>query len=151
MTEHLHLRSDYSENQGERASSALLGHALRVLSMSDLNQVSTAEVIRRLWPPILLKQVEFLYDSKGIPVAFATWAFVDDLTRESLADPRFELHLSEWNAGNLLCLMDLVASGGHLTPMIRRLRRRHAKEHRVVVTSMGYLRQRKSRVGQFRI
>ena len=43
-------------------------------------------------------QIKFLFDSRGFPLAYITWAYLEaDTEARLLRDPEFRLHLSEWN------------------------------------------------------
>ncbi len=43
-------------------------------------------------------QIKFLFDSRGFPLAYITWAYLEaDTEARLLRDPEFRLHPSEWN------------------------------------------------------
>jgi cytolysin-activating lysine-acyltransferase len=64
-------------------------------------------------PAILLRQIKFFFDYKGRPIGYLTWAFLaPDVEEKWIADPRTLLHFSEWNEGDRLWIMDLVAPSG---------------------------------------
>jgi len=75
----------------------------------------------RYWiePAIELQQIQFLFDHEGTPLAYWTWAFLaPDVEYRLIHDPKVLLHESEWNEGNKLWIMDLVASRGYLRSVI---------------------------------
>lgn len=42
-------------------------------------------------------QIKFLFDSRGFPLAYITWAYLEaDTEARLLRDPEFRLHPSEW-------------------------------------------------------
>jgi cytolysin-activating lysine-acyltransferase len=66
-------------------------------------------------PPVLLEQIHFFSDRSGALAGYMTWAFLaDDVERRLLTDPDVLLHISEWNEGDTLWIMDFVAFRGHL-------------------------------------
>lgn len=114
---------DYPENAVERQLSARFGHAARVLASSACRTRNLHELAIHLWPAVRLNQIGFLFNSKGSPVAFATWAFVtDEVAQTMISDPRYCLDIGEWNEGDQLWLMDFVAFPGEAWNLVRRLR-----------------------------
>ncbi len=123
MNKYIHLVTDNAESSYEHKTSSALGHAIRILWMSPLRGLDIASACRRIWPAIVLDQIEFLYDSRGIPVAFATWAFVNDTTAGFLGSAdSFHLHMSEWNEGLNLWFIDLVAPNGQARNLISKIK-----------------------------
>lgn len=63
-------------------------------------------------PAILLNQIIILYEH-GIAVGYMTWALLTEDTEDRLInDPRVRLHLSEWNEGDRLWIMDMAVRCG---------------------------------------
>lgn len=113
---------DYPENPFERQLSANFGHAVRVLTSSAQRTGALQPLGIRLWPAVRLNQIGFLFNSKGSPVAFATWAFVtDEVAQTLLADPGYCMDISEWNEGDQLWLVDFVAPFGEARNLARKL------------------------------
>ena len=113
---------DYPESDFERQLSANFGHAARVLTSSSRRTQALKDLGIRLWPAVRLNQIGFLYNSKGSPVAFATWAFVtDEVAQSMLADPNYCMDISEWNEGEQLWLVDFVAPFGEARNLVRKL------------------------------
>lgn len=113
---------DYPESEFERQLSANFGHAARVLVSSARRTDALKDLGIHLWPAVRLNQIGFLYNSKGSPVAFATWAFVtDEVAQSMLADPNYCMDISEWNEGDQLWLVDFVAPFGEARNLVRKL------------------------------
>ena len=113
---------DYPESEFERQLSANFGHAVRVLTSSSRRTGVLQPLGVELWPAVRLNQIGFLYNSQGSPVAFATWAFVtDEVAQSMLADPNYRMDISEWNEGDQLWLVDLVAPFGEARNLVRKL------------------------------
>jgi cytolysin-activating lysine-acyltransferase len=114
---------DYPESEFERQLSANFGHASRVLVSSARRTQALKDLGLHLWPAVRLNQIGFLYNSKGSPVAFATWAFVtDEVAQTMLADPNYCMDISEWNEGDQLWMVDFVAPFGEARNLVRKLR-----------------------------
>ncbi|MGO2155364.1 toxin-activating lysine-acyltransferase [Serratia sp. BW106] len=59
------------------------------------------------------KQIQFLFDTSGQPLAYVTWAFLEaDTEARLLSDPEFRLHPSEWNEGDRIWLLDFCCKPG---------------------------------------
>lgn|GEM_PF-613666 len=62
-------------------------------------------------PPIQLKQIR-MYHKDGVPFAYCSWAYVNEDAEKRLADGARRLSPLEWNNGDRLWLIDLVAPFG---------------------------------------
>ena len=68
-----------------------------------------AMIRARFMPAILLGQIEFFFDQKDMPTGLVTWAFLTDEVADRLhASMSRRLHISEWNEGLNLWVIDLV-------------------------------------------
>ncbi|MEP7006766.1 MAG: toxin-activating lysine-acyltransferase [Sphingomonas bacterium] len=130
MIEPPHRVTTYPESAFEMRMSAQFGHACRLLwAISGKKPVLLGDVSRRLTAPIRLNQIEFLFNSHGAPIAFATWGFLTESCGERLtADPAYVLHLSEWNEGDQLWIIDIVAVAGQVQNLVRKLRNRRLSD-----------------------
>jgi cytolysin-activating lysine-acyltransferase len=69
---------------------------------------------------VLLDQIFFFRDSIGPNNGYMTWAYLTEETeRRLINDPNALLHLSEWNEGDRLWIMDLVVIDGETRRHIR--------------------------------
>ncbi len=58
-------------------------------------------------------QIKFLFDMSGLPLAYITWAYLEEDTEERLLnDPNFRLHSSEWNEGGKIWILDFCCKPG---------------------------------------
>jgi len=62
-------------------------------------------------PAVTLNQYK-LYMKEEAPLAYASWAFVDEETEKRLLSGRVRLAPKDWNSGDRLWLIDLVAPFG---------------------------------------
>lgn len=124
MEEATHRATRHRESPAETRKSATFGHAMRLLWSSERREIAVGATARRLWPAVQLNQIAFLYNSKGMPSAYATWAFLTPETAERLReDPDYLLALDEWIEGEALWLIDLVAPFGDVVNLARKLRK----------------------------
>ena len=66
-------------------------------------------------PAILLNQIHFFTDLGGRAVGYMTWALLSNDTEQRLIhDPNVLFHLSEWNEGDRLWIMDFVLINGNV-------------------------------------
>lgn len=103
---------------------AQIGYAMHLLSRSARGrQRPAAYVDTTLIPAIEHGQVAFLFDEDGSPAAFVVWArLAPDVEKRLMSASRIDLHLSEWNEGSSLWVLDLVAPLGHLKYVLQHLR-----------------------------
>jgi cytolysin-activating lysine-acyltransferase len=74
-------------------------------------------------PAILLEQIHFFLDRSGNPIGYMTWALIAEDTEQRLIhDPEVVFHLSEWNEGDRLWIMDLVLVDGRIKEALRQAR-----------------------------
>jgi hemolysin-activating ACP:hemolysin acyltransferase len=123
MEDDIRYKIDYPESEKDRVLATRLGHAMRILAGCPRRDLSIKDVIRGLWPAIQLGQILFLFNSKGVPVAYATWMHVTEEVACSLRDyPEDTLDLSERNEGDLLWITDIVAPYGDVRALVKKLR-----------------------------
>lgn len=73
-------------------------------------------------PPILLNQCHFFHDLSGGLVGYATWAYLtEEVEWRWLNDPHVMLHISEWNEGDRLWVLDFVVLNGDVRRFVNEL------------------------------
>lgn len=70
-----------------------------------------ADIEWMIVPPMTLNQYK-LYMKEEAPLAYASWAFVDEETEKRLLSGRVRLSPKDWRSGDRLWLIDLVAPFG---------------------------------------
>jgi len=111
---------------------AALGFATRLLLGTTRNKFRLASLEPQLWPAVTLNQILFYFDGRGNPRAYVTWAYVTDaVLKDVSSDENRLLHLSEWNEGENLLIVDFVAPFGHAGRFARHLYRSVFREHDV--------------------
>jgi hemolysin-activating ACP:hemolysin acyltransferase len=76
-------------------------------------------------PAILLDQIHFFCDAGSNVVGYMTWALLAEDTEQRLIhDPEVLLHLSEWNEGDRLWIMDFVLIDGDVRTALKEASRR---------------------------
>jgi hemolysin-activating ACP:hemolysin acyltransferase len=77
---------------------------------------------RIVLPAIRHRSFKFYFNSRGDEVAFAAWAnLAPGVEDQFLRNRQWDLHISEWNEGENLWIIDLVAPHGHLRKIIEDL------------------------------
>lgn len=82
----------------------------------------------QLWTEFAIQhnQIKFLFDTRGFPLAYATWAYLETDTEERLlSDPEFRLHPSEWNEGGRIWILDFCCKPGFGRKAIERFVQLH--------------------------
>ncbi|MCU6199434.1 toxin-activating lysine-acyltransferase [Citrobacter cronae] len=58
-------------------------------------------------------QIKFLFDTRGFPLAYITWAYIEvDTEIRLINDPEFRLHPSEWNENGRIWIIDFCCKPG---------------------------------------
>ncbi|WP_434524249.1 toxin-activating lysine-acyltransferase [Photorhabdus asymbiotica] len=53
------------------------------------------------------KQFKILFDYLDRPLGYITWAYLrEDTLHRLIHDPHYFLHISEWNEGGIMCILD---------------------------------------------
>ena len=87
--------------------------AVAMMRSSKYCQYPIASLALWIEPAVLLKQIHFFSDAGGNLVGYMTWAFLaEDTERRLTHDPEVLFHLSEWNEGERLWIMDFVLLDG---------------------------------------
>lgn len=74
-------------------------------------------------PALQLKQIKIFYGENGGPAGYMTWAYLaPDVERRWIHDADVMFHISEWNEGEALWIMDFVAPTGYAPMMWRHAR-----------------------------
>ncbi|WP_186020898.1 toxin-activating lysine-acyltransferase [Burkholderia gladioli] len=86
-----------------------------------------------------------IFFRNGEPVGYLIWALLTPETLSKLLDQAYVLHPSEWNEGELLCILDLMLPRGSMTSHVDAIKSRlaPASDHIVWV--------RKRKTGMFAV
>lgn len=87
-------------------------------------------------PPIMLKQFRIFRHSK-VPIGYASWAFISEEAEQRLMSGARRLQPAEWNAGDRIWLMDLVAPFGGMENIIKELQINVFKNQSVKTLRLG--------------
>jgi hemolysin-activating ACP:hemolysin acyltransferase len=124
-----------------------LGLAAEILVDAGRERLSLAALLAWLRMPIKLGQILFLTSWERIPLGFATWAFVGNRILERLQSGEQDLPLLEdWNDGEHLWIVDVVAPQGHGAELLRHLKLLLSVNHNLA----HYRRRGHSREAPFR-
>ena len=111
-------------NQNAMLRGAQLGFAIALLYGTSRRAFTIEAAHLWLWPAIELQQIQFLFDGQGGPLAYVTWAYLSPKNSERMRGDEVDyLHLSEWNEGADLWVIDVVAPFGHALAVLRAARR----------------------------
>jgi cytolysin-activating lysine-acyltransferase len=105
------LKNSGSQGAGREPSYlGALGAICSVMMRSPIYcQYPIACLAEWIRPAVLLDQYCLLSDASGNTVGYMTWAFLaEDTEKRFIGDTSVLLHLSEWNEGDRLWIMDFV-------------------------------------------
>ena len=111
-------------SEGEDALCAQIGYVTALMARSQSHARLDFSVIRTLvTPAIRHRQLKVYFDEDGTPVGYVIWVRVAaDVEARFLSGAPTALHESEWNEGNRLWVIDLLAPLGHVRYILRDLR-----------------------------
>lgn len=101
-----------------------LGMAAYLMSKSD-NYCQYPIACLTLWiePAIIHEQIHFFFDCNGNLAGYLTWALLDvEAENRFISEPDVLLHISEWNEGDRLWLLDLVVINNNLKSCVSEAR-----------------------------
>ena len=115
----------------EPNSIELLGNVLSVLlGTSSYLRIPIGSLAIWIAPAVRLRQIHFFLDKSGEPVGYFTWAYLNQEVADALVrEPSRLLHISEWNEGEKLWIMDLVVPRGRGREFIRSMCELLSAEH----------------------
>lgn len=113
------------------SNSALLGFGLDLQSKTDRGQMSVRSLTHWLNVPINLGQVAFSFSvASGYPNGMVSWAYLSDEVSEEISSGSDRLlDVSEWNEGDNLWIMDVVALDVNVREFLTAVRARHFPTH----------------------
>ncbi len=77
---------------------------------------------RVVQPALRHRSIKFYFNKRGDEVGFAAWAYLAPGVEEQFVRRgQWDLHIGEWNEGDRLWIIDLVAPHGHLRKIIEDL------------------------------
>lgn len=112
----------------------LLGAAIALMMESPFHQhMFLADMKWLLIPPLQLQQFIF-FRKHETPIAFASWALLDSETEARVSKGQMRLKPEEWNKGDRLWIIGIVASLGAHDDIIKKV-----KEERFPDQSLNFL------------
>ena len=107
-----------------------VGYATELLLRTSRRSFSLSSIEYWVLPAIALRQIKFFFDVRGSPIAYIMWAFLSsEVSNRMERDDVNVLHLSEWNEGLDLWVLDLVAPYGHARAVTTFARHQLFKDH----------------------
>jgi cytolysin-activating lysine-acyltransferase len=109
----LEVRAHPSELAKARVEA--LGFICQILAASSFHSRVPAIYLQAVVRPLLQHgQYKLFFDSRGDPVGFVLWALLAPTVEEQVMQAGvWDLHLSEWNEGDRIWIVDFAAPYGH--------------------------------------
>jgi len=111
-------------NSGEHIHFAShIGFAALLFSFSEHHRRYTCDDLQKyIVIPYRLRQCKIYFNDHGDAVGLVTWAWLSDYSLEKIISESFyDLHISEWNEGRNLYIMDLIAPFGDFEHIVNDL------------------------------
>ncbi len=115
------MANDKSKKQTLSLSS-VVGDTCILLSQSGLHRYSffLGDIEWMILPPVMNGQFK-LFHSDNKPVALALWAYVSDDVEKRLENGLGRMSVKDWNSGDNLWLIDIIAPYGKAEQLIEDL------------------------------
>jgi len=81
-----------------------------------------------IMPPIALKQFVLFRTEKNEPIAFISWASVNEEVEKRLLNGKNKLKPQEWNSGNKLYIIDMITPYGIGKEILKQLNEKQFKD-----------------------
>jgi hemolysin-activating ACP:hemolysin acyltransferase len=107
-----------------------LGLAVSIICNCE-NRLKLPILAIKIWlePAVLHGQIKFIYDKYSRPIGYFTWA---KLSNKLIADlkkyPNKILHISEWNEGNYIFIVDFIFESNSKFLALREIARSFTQE-----------------------
>lgn len=129
--------SDLSAHVKLGIASFLLAHSKRQ------NRYPIDYLLRVVWPAITQDNIHIYFNSEGLPVCFVIWARLTEKVAERYVERGFpDFHISEWNEGGELWIVDIAVPFGHFHKLFNELRDTFFRNE----ISIKYLRRKIGRI-----
>lgn len=102
-----------------------LGMMTTVAMMSHYSNWTLSDVEAFLIPALHAGQCKVYFDERGRPIAFITWALVDNECHEILFRHGKNPPANRWQSGGNLWFIDIVAPLGNTLHIVRDMQRNH--------------------------
>lgn len=100
----------------------IVGQAAELLSINPkYRQLFLADLEWLVYTPLRLKQARVLTSPNGIPVAFASWAFVNEAVEKRLEAGQTTLRPNEWRSGDRAWIIDVATTPQALPAVLTHL------------------------------
>jgi cytolysin-activating lysine-acyltransferase len=97
-----------------------IGRVVTVLGQSPQYCESPIAVIQLWLESAIRHRLNFFYNESGVALGYMTWAWLTEDTESRLIhDPTVLLHISEWNEGDRLWILDFVLINGDVRASLR--------------------------------
>lgn len=116
------------------AKAAILGPILDLHHNCDYHsKLPIAFFDRIISPAIRHGSLKVFFDQRGDPIAYVVWAYLSPQVEQRIFETgNFVLHISEWNEGDSLWILDFLAPFGHCRRVLRSLVDDQFKSHKTL-------------------
>lgn len=97
-----------------------LGYVWSLMSVDKLHRHWSFQTLDALFNPAFQhSQISLVFNASSEPVAYIVWAYLSsDVEQRLLSSGSIELHLSEWNEGSQLWILDMVVFPGYFESVV---------------------------------
>lgn len=101
----------------------VMGGVVWLAQASKLHKnYSVKMLLERVGPALNYGQFRYYETKENLPLAFCCWCYMNDKSLEDILVTGREPELNEWDAGENLYFVEMIAPFGHLRNVIRDLR-----------------------------
>jgi hemolysin-activating ACP:hemolysin acyltransferase len=103
-------------------SCAHIGIAVQLMSLNERHQAFPLAYLNAIVEQAMKHgYLKIYYDFRGDPVGLIIWAYVaEDVEERFLSTGFWKLHVSEWNEGNSLWIVDFICKSGMAMTVLRK-------------------------------
>ena len=116
--------SDGAKETGRTDLSAIVGAIAGLMMESPVHQhLFLSDMKWLVVPPVRLRQFR-LFRRDGMPIAYASWAFLTEEAEARMKKGQVRLRPDEWNAGERRWLVDLIAPFGGQEQLVQHVKQK---------------------------
>lgn len=104
---------------------AMRSQSHKYLFLSDLEWL--------LLPAVSQKQFRIFRNNKNEPIAFVSWANIDDAVEKRLLDGSLKLQPKDWNSGSKKYVIDVISPFVAVKEILKELKSNHFKDEEIKI------------------
>ncbi|WP_161057825.1 toxin-activating lysine-acyltransferase [Duganella levis] len=128
------MKIDNKQSDKSKIRAIICGNIFQIIATASSHQhLGTAYLTDVVLPAIAHRNVKVYFNDMGVPVGYVIWAYLsDDVEKKFKEENNYKMHISEWNEGKSLWIIDLLAPFGHFKNICRDIKKNVFRESKEI-------------------